>query len=78
MVGDRRKVHRARRRNRNMHQCAVRDKENLWKAPDTRDVRGSQESKCPTVGRENIKRPLPVDRHGSQLRDGAMHPSQKF
>jgi hypothetical protein len=34
--------------------------------------------KCPTVGRQNLKRPPPVERHGLQLKDGVTHPSQKF
>jgi hypothetical protein len=32
-------------------------------------------AKIPNKGRENLKRPPPVDRHGPQLRHGAIHPS---
>lgn len=41
---------------------------NLWEVPESWDVRGFQESmgmtlaKCQTVGRWDMKKPLPVDR----------------
>jgi hypothetical protein len=47
-------------------------------------LRGSQDSigmtlpKCLTVERSNLKRLLPVDRHGPQWKDGATYLSSKF
>jgi hypothetical protein len=45
--GNRREVQRAWRMNRNIQQCRVGDRGNLYKVPDTRDVRGSQDPMSP-------------------------------
>jgi hypothetical protein len=51
---------------------------------DVREARGSQDpmwmtlDKIPSNRKIEPERPPPEDRHGSQWRDGAIHPSQNF
>ena len=72
----------------NMQQCGLGGGGISRKILASWDVRGYQDSvvttlaimssKCPTVGRWNLKRSSLIDRHGPQMRQRTTYPSAKF